>query len=79
MKTKARQLNSENFKRHDRVYWFFNGTGKMLKYFGYVQKQLREIYFVIDDAGKEWAMYPEELRPVNTVSYNEIIKHVKNG
>lgn len=79
MKSKAQQPNSANFKKHDRVYWFWNGTGKMLKYFGYVQKKLRELYFVIDDAGKEWAMYPEELRHVSTVSINEILKHAKNG
>lgn len=57
------------FKKHDRVYWFdYKGS----KVRGYVWGKLREVYFVIDNEGKEWVMYPEELRFSQTFTTREV-------
>lgn len=52
------------FKKHDPVYFHTNVTGKDEKVYGYIQHRLAGIYFVIDNAGKEWVQYPEDLYKV---------------
>lgn len=57
------------FKKHDPVYFYFTGTGSITKVYGYVWKHIRDVYLVIDNAGKEWVMYEEELRMAQKISF----------
>lgn len=53
------------FKKHDRV--MFTGCKKTIS--GYVQGKIRQLYIIIDDRGKEWLMYENELTIAHTYSY----------
>lgn len=58
------------FIKNDRVYFFFGEKCK--KIHGHIWRRYRDLYAVIDDAGKEWLMYPEELRHAQTFSPKEL-------
>lgn len=50
------------FERNDKVYWYWFINGVVKKYYGFIQRKLRELYFIIDLQGKEWIMYADEIR-----------------
>ena len=50
------------FAKYDKVYWYFMINRVIKKYYGFIQRKLRELYFIIDLSGKEWIMYADEIR-----------------